>query len=280
LERVLGDALGLNSGEAAAQDRSSCIHSKHRESNEIEAHLEALLENFDDKENEECDTRQVAVDTRIESAKGDRATGDDGKAFRNDSGGAHLRSAPEKSKGRRRSAQIMDSHGDNENKIMRKGTGFVYVVPTDQRARIDDPHGDNENSIVRKGTGFIHLSDSLEKPQGKRVRIDDQHGDNENKIVRVATGYVNLSSLPKMEPAPWFPGVAGGVNRIHRKGTGYVNLQQASRRVRIADDHGDNENGIQREGTGFVFLKNLPHEEQDVDFSVYEDALDVLTAAV
>jgi hypothetical protein len=244
------------------------MHSKHRESNEIEAHLEALLENFDDKENEECDTRQAAVDTRIESAKG------------HDSGGAHLRSAPEKSKGRRRSAQILDSHGDNENKIMRKGTGFVYVVPTDQqRARIDDPHGDNENSIVRKGTGFIHLSDSLEKPHGKRVRIDDHHGDNENKLVRVATGFVNLSSLPKMEPAPWFPGVSGGVNRIHRKGTGYVNLQQPSRRVRIADDHGDNENGIQREGTGFVFLRNLPHEEQDAEFTVYEDALDVLTAA-
>lgn len=271
LERVLGAALALN---------TSAGHSKHQASNEIEAHLEALLVNFDDKENEEYDARLVEFppDICIQPAKCDRANEYERKARHKETGGAHLSSPPEKNKGRRR-AQITDTHGDNESNIIRKGTGFIYVAPNDQHARINDLHGDNENSIVRKGTGFVHLHDSLEKPRGKRVRIDDLHGDNENKLVRVATGYVNLSSLTKVEPAPWFPDVSGGVSHIHRKGTGYINSKQASRRVRIADDHGDNENGIERKGTGFVNLGCVAHEE-DTDFTVYEDALASFTAAV
>jgi len=236
----------------------------------MEAHLEALLENFDNKENEERGTRHTGKCDRVNAYE---------RQAHKDNGGAHVSSSPEKRKGPRR-AQIMDMHGDNENKISRKGTGYLYVAPNEQRAWINDPHGDNENCIFRKGTGFIHLRDASEKPQGKRVRIDDPHGDNENKLVREATGYVNLSALPKMEPAPWFPDISGGVNGIHRKGTGYINLKQASRRVSIVDDHGDNENGIQRKGTGFIHLGCTGHEEEAVDFAVYEDSLDAFTAAV
>lgn len=272
MEEVLGAALALNSSKAHAHHTSSSTQNKKNESVEIEAHLEALLVNFDDKENEEFEARRA----RLASAQCDKSSERERKALREDSGLAYVGSTPEKCKGRRRT-QISDSHGDNENSIMRKGTGFIYVAPNEYHARINDHHGDNENSIVRKGTGYIHLNDSM--PQGKRVRIDDPHGDNENKLVRVATGHLKLSSLPKMEPAPWFPDISGGVNRIQRKGTGYIDLAQASRKVNIVDDHGDNENGIQRKGTGFVHLSGLPHEEEDTDFTIYEDSLDALTAA-
>jgi hypothetical protein len=124
-----------------------------------------------------------------------------------------------------------------------------------RQVRIQDQHGDNENGICRKGTGFVHLQASAEAVKSRRVIIADTHGDNENGIFRKGTGFVNLNSLRKEQPSVWFPDITGGnANNIERKGTGYVFLNHVPSRVRIADSHGDNENRIQRKGTGFIDL--------------------------
>jgi hypothetical protein len=187
-------------------------------------------------------------------------------------------------------ASIVDSHGDNENGISRKGTGFVHLQP-EQRARIDDPHGDNENGIFRKGTGFVRLPSTkhavIDDPHGdnengifrkgtgfvhlsskQRVAIDDPHGDNENGLFRKGTGYVNL---PLKKKATINDSHGDNENSIFRKGTGFVHLPGKVRPV-IDDPHGDNENGILRKGTGYVHFRSLPRDKPSVQFS--EDVQD------
>lgn len=158
-------------------------------------------------------------------------------------------------KGRR--ASVSDSHGDNENKILRKGTGFVHLSSASEKApgrqaRILDDRGDNEKGKLRKGTGFVHLSSLLEKE--RHAQINDLHGDNENGILRKGTGFIHL---PEEAPSVSFPDmVDDSVNHIQRQGTGFVFLKHVAPHVRIADSHGDNENRIQRKGTGFIDLKS------------------------
>lgn len=224
VEDVLVTALAL-SGEPSERKASKEL----RSSKEIEAHLAKLEDLCDD--GDKCSHRTEKCCTRRRKSKGRRAS-------------------------------IDDPHGDNENKLLRKGTGFVHLSssgdePSKLRARIADEHGDNENGLLRKGTGFVFPSVSREKCADRRPRILDDHGDNENQIRRKGTGFVHLSSLPQDSPSVWFPEMTGGnVNRIQRKGTGFVVLSHLSPRVRIADPHGDNENKLQRKGTGFVNLSD------------------------
>lgn len=182
---------------------------------------------------------------------------------------AHLQELldlPEVHRVKDRRARISANCVDKENKINRKGTGFVHIEASSEkakgrRARIIDAHGDNENKLHRKGTGFIDLRDASQK---HRVRISDNHSDNENRILRKGTGFVHLSSLPKEAPGVSFPDISGGnANGIQRKGTGFIVLNHVPPRVRIADNHGDNENGIQRKGTGFVNLTDCKGDFDD-----------------
>jgi hypothetical protein len=212
VEQILVTALSGKPGAHKAR------HESPVEADNIEAHLQELIDCVQDKEN----------------------------------------AVPKKKKERR--AQVRDHHGDNENDIHRKGTGFVHLNSSAEkvkahRARIVDSHGDNENRLCRKGTGFVHLKDISGKMSEHRAKILDSHGDNENNICRRGTGFVDLSSLPKDSTAVSFPELTGGdCNNIQRRGTGFVVLSHVSPRVRIADDHGDNENQIHRKGTGFVDL--------------------------
>jgi len=162
-------------------------------------------------------------------------------------------------------AQIQDTHGDNENKLVRKGTGFVHVgelPPSDDEdeeedthhVQITDSHGDNENKICRKGTGFVHMgelpvsSDEEEEDEeqgrvGKHASITDSHGDNENKICRKGTGFVHVGELPPSDDEE----------------------EEENVHVHIEDSHGDNENKICRKGTGFVHMGELPVSSDEED---------------
>jgi len=157
-----------------------------------------------------------------------------------------------------RRARVSDSHGDNENNIFRKGTGFVHLSASSEkvqarRAHIIDDHGDNENKILRKGTGFLSLGSS-EWGKERHAKINDDHGDNENGILREGTGFIHLNSLPRESSSVSFAdGVEDNVNHIQRNSTGFVFLKHAAPRVRIADSHGDNESRLQRKGTGYVY---------------------------
>jgi len=101
--------------------------------------------------------------------------------------------APPRAKQHR--ARVSDRCCDKENRIRRKGTGFVHLASlpdaaADRRVSIADDHGDNANNIRRKGTGFVHLP----KVNMRHARINDHHGDNENSLQRKGTGFVHLRS--------------------------------------------------------------------------------------
>jgi len=79
--------------------------------------------------------------------------------------------------------KIQDSQGHTENKIARKGTGFVHVgelPPSDDEdeeeeahhVKIQDSQGHTENKIARKGTGFVHAG---ELPDSDDEFEDEEH---------------------------------------------------------------------------------------------------------
>lgn len=249
VEQVLESALAVD----ACAGVSKAPQEPCRNSDEIEAHLEALLAGF------QCDSRSASPEKKDRRARVSDSHGDnENRIRRKGTGFVHLDPA-EQSTGRR--AKIDDEHGDNENRICRKGTGYLHLSSSmseaniARHARIHDDNPEKESKLRRKGTGFVHVRASPEKKSKRCVRIHDHHGDNENNIHRNGTGFVHLSALPKESPAVWFPDMTGGnVNHIQRKGTGFVFLNHVSPRVRIADDHGDNENNIHRKGTGFIDL--------------------------
>jgi len=175
-------------------------------------------------------------------------------------------SMPKKKKAHR--ARIVDHHGDNENAIHRKGTGFVHLPAstntTDRHAKIVDQHGDNENRLHRKGTGFVHLNSSPQKVNARRASIVDDHGDNENNLHRKGTGFIHLQESPKH--ASICDPHGDNENQICRKGTGFIHLHDPQKHASICDPHGDNENNICRKGTGFVDLSALPKDCPAVRF--------------
>merc|ERR1719162_1138241 len=95
-----------------------------------------------------------------------------------------------------------DSEEEEEEEV--KVVSHAVHDDPNAHAHIEDVHGDNENKIVRKGTGFVHMgelppSDSEEEEEEVKVKgvshavhddpnahahIEDLHGDNESKIVR------------------------------------------------------------------------------------------------
>lgn len=243
-----------------ALDGKSGVHKaplKQCSSMETEAHLEKLMNLLDGEESKHSSPGKKG---RHRASISDGHGDNENGIVRKGTGFVHLSSPLEKAEGFR--ARIDDQHGDNENRIHRKGTGFVHLSHLEGRhARIVDDHGDNENGLHRKGTGFVHISSSSKPGKEHRARINDSHGDNENGIHRQGTGFINLSSLPKESPSVSFPAsVDENVNHIQRQGTGFVFLKHVAPRVRIVDSHGDNENRLQRKGTGFVNLKDCDYD--------------------
>jgi len=179
-------------------------------------------------------------------------------------GGAGDRSGAASGKEGEHHVHIQDSHKDNENKISRKGTGFVHVgelPPSDDEdeeeeerphhVQIKDSHGDCENKISRKGTGFVHIGElppsdeedeDEEDSKPQHVQIKDTHGDNENKITRKGTGFVHVGELPPSDDE---------------------DEEEEHHHVQIQDEHGDCENKLQRKGTGFVHIGELPPSDDE-----------------
>lgn len=126
------------------------------------------------------------------------------------------------------SVTIDDTRGDNENKLVRKGTGFV---------RADElPQNDQEELARLRCTGFSQLGD-LQKLA--RVKIVDNHGDNQNKLIRKGTGFVRPDSLAVDVDAGEgnldhvrFAGVSGNMESngkaLIRKGTPFVHQDEIS----------------------------------------------------
>jgi len=238
IEHVLQTALGL-SGSAPTQHASRNALSSGI--CDIEAHLAKLLDITDGQEIGESENSEDHG-----NKEADIVCRDGSRPHRLNA----LREVKEEHR-----AKVVDEHGDNENNIRRKGTGFIHLQS--HRAKINDDRGDNENKLRRKGTGFIHVGSSSDLSSCSRARIADSRGDNENRLQRKGTGFVHLKDLPMDPPSVWFPDLTGGrVNGIQRKGTGFVVLNHVSPRVRIADVRGDNENSIQRKGTGYVDLSD------------------------
>jgi serine/threonine protein kinase len=163
-------------------------------------------------------------------------------------------------------AKIQDAHGDNESKLVRKGTGFVHMgeLPLSDsedeekgksNVKIQDSHGDSESTLVRKGTGFVHLgdlplSDDDDSDHGKdehaHAKIQDAHGDNESTLVRKGTGFVHLGDLPLTDSED-------------------EEEEKRKNAVKIQDTHGDGESKLVRKGTGFVHISDLQLSEDEDD---------------
>jgi len=167
-------------------------------------------------------------------------------------------------------ACINDRHGDNENKIVRKGTGFVHIgeLPmTDdedededegaqkpQHVAIKETEGHKENKIARKGTGFVHVGelppsdeeDDEEPVKKEHVKVQEAEAHKENKICRKGTGFVHVGELPPSDDEE--------------------DDEPSAHHVAIKETDGHKENKICRKGTGFVHVGELPpSDEEDED---------------
>jgi len=138
-------------------------------------------------------------------------------------------------------AKIADTHGDNENKITRKGTGFVHIgelPPSDD----EDEEEEEEAAVVRFD----------------RESIDDGQGQKSTKVRK--SGFVKKSDLPpEEEEDDEDDDTAAQTKKVVMK----VDSEQS-------DDDGESEDvpqstGRSRKGTGFVRASDLAHLEDDGD---------------
>jgi len=184
-------------------------------------------------------------------------------------------------------AKIQDSHGDNESKLTRKGTGFVHLgelphsddeddeeeepaKPASGKAhvKIQDTGGGEAPrgvKLARKGTGFVHTgevpaSDDEEEVEDVPVKkghakIQDAHGDNESKLARKGTGFVHLGELPTSDEEEDDEEEVTNSKPAKKGG------------VRIQDDiipcKEDEKNKLARKGTGFVHMNELPASDDE-----------------
>jgi len=198
--------------------------------------------------------------------------------------------------------KIQDQHGDNENKLSRKGTGFVHIgeLPDTDDEDDDDDEEDEEETKGGKKAG-AHVQIVEDKTDEKK------HDGFQNKLARKGTGFVSLGELPPSDseesedeerPKPARVQIqdekdakahdAEVCNKLGRKGTGFVSVgelppsddeedseeeEEAPRKghVQISEDTGantkghDGENKLARKGTGFVSLGELPDSEDEDD---------------
>jgi serine/threonine protein kinase len=181
-------------------------------------------------------------------------------------------------------------------------------APKHPHACINDKHGDNENKIARKGTGFVHIgelppSDDEDEdedegpPKAAHVEIKEEAGHTENKIARKGTGFVHVGELPPSddEDEDEEPVKKAHVhmeeeedaqlktpNKMARKGTGFVHVGElppsdeededeppAAAHAKFAEDAEPEKHAggkMARKGTGFVHVGELPpSDEEDED---------------
>lgn len=197
-------------------------------------------------------------------------------------------------------AKIQDSHGDNESKLARKGTGFVHVgdLPCSdeeddeeeeeagaakekkkvnvhaqiQDSNAESSHEAGESKLHRKGTGFVNMDElplsddeEEEEEESKHVKIAEApkqaaKEEGTGHIARKGTGFVHVGDLPASDdeedeeeapaaaPAP----KAGGKKVVH--------VEEAPVAAKPAEEK---ENKLQRKGTGFVYVGELPPSDEE-----------------
>jgi len=166
-----------------------------------------------------------------------------------------------------------DEDEDEEEDDAGQGKGTTAIVT------IADTHGDGENSITRKGTGFVRMNelpDSDEEDEDEdededeeeedhkqndrgsmHVKIQHNNENAENTIVRKGTGFIHMSELPASDDDD---------DEDEDKDEQEVSGEEDQKRVRIAADRQDPDEGpMIRKGTGFVRLTDLPPDEEEED---------------